>query len=81
MSYSAFLIDGNGHVYGRYDKHVLIPFGEYIPGAWLYPSVYDLSPQTGQFTPGTEIQTLDVPGRVRFAPGMYSPNGMRTCLS
>jgi apolipoprotein N-acyltransferase len=65
---SAFLIDGSGHVYGRYDKHVLIPFGEYIPGAWLYPSVYDLSPQTGQFTPGSEIQTLDVPGRVRFAP-------------
>lgn len=65
---SAFLIDGNGRVYGRYDKHVLIPFGEYIPGASLFPYVYELSPQTGQFTAGTTIQTLDVPGHVRFAP-------------
>jgi apolipoprotein N-acyltransferase len=65
---SAFLIDGSGRVHGRYDKHVLIPFGEYIPGAWLFPSIYALSPQTGQFTPGTTIQTLDVPGRVRIAP-------------
>ena len=32
MYNSAFLIDGAGHVFGRYDKHVLIPFGEYIPG-------------------------------------------------
>jgi len=65
---SAFLIDGAGRVYGRYDKHVLIPFGEYIPGASLFPSLYKFSPQTSQFTPGREIQTLDVPGRVRFAP-------------
>ena len=65
---SAFLIDGSGRVHGRYDKHVLIPFGEYIPGASLFPSLYELSPQTGQFTPGTTIQTLDVPGRVRIAP-------------
>ena len=65
---SAFLIDGSGRVHGRYDKHVLIPFGEYIPGASLFPSLYELSPQTGQFTPGTAIQTLDVPGKVRIAP-------------
>ncbi len=68
MFNSAFLIDGAGRVYGRYDKHVLIPFGEYIPGASLIPSLYQFSPQTGHFTPGTAIQTLDVPGRVRFAP-------------
>jgi apolipoprotein N-acyltransferase len=65
---SAFLIDGTGRVYDRYDKHVLIPFGEYIPGASLFPELYKFSPQTSQFTPGTAIQTLDVPGRVRFAP-------------
>jgi apolipoprotein N-acyltransferase len=65
---SAFLIDGSGRVHGRYDKHVLIPFGEYIPGASLFPSIYELSPHTGQFTPGATIQTLDVPGRVRVAP-------------
>ncbi len=65
---SAFLVDGAGRVYGRYDKHVLIPFGEYIPGASLFPSLYELSPQTGQFTPGARITTLDVPGRLRLGP-------------
>ena len=65
---SAFLIDGTGRVHGRYDKQVLIPFGEYIPGASLIPALYSLSPQTGQFSSGAEGRTLDVPGRVRFAP-------------
>jgi apolipoprotein N-acyltransferase len=65
---SAFLVDGEGTVYGRYDKRVLIPFGEYIPGASLIPGLYALSPQTGQFTPGEALVTLDVPGTLRLAP-------------
>ena len=68
MFNSAFLIDGAGQVYGRYDKHVLIPFGEYIPGGSLLPGVYDLSPQTSHFTPGEYMVTLDVPGKLRVAP-------------
>ena len=65
---SAFLIDGAGQVHGRYDKQVLIPFGEYIPGASFFPGLYKLSPQTGQFSAGNGTQTLDVPDRVRVAP-------------
>ncbi|MGD9764438.1 MAG: apolipoprotein N-acyltransferase [Candidatus Binatia bacterium] len=65
---SAFLIDGGGRVYGRYDKRVLIPFGEYLPGASLFPGLHAFSPRTGQFTPGARIATLDVPGRIRLAP-------------
>jgi len=65
---SAFLIDGAGKVYGRYDKRVLLPFGEYIPGASLLPWLYSLSPQTGQFTPGDGLVTLDLPGKLRLAP-------------
>ena len=56
MYNSAFLIDGAGRVLGRYDKHVLIPFGEYIPGGSLIPGVYDLSPQTSHFTPGSDAR-------------------------
>jgi apolipoprotein N-acyltransferase len=68
MYNSAFLIDGAGRVHGRYDKQVLIPFGEYIPGASLLPFLYDLSPQTGQFSPGATLSTLAVPGKLRIAP-------------
>ncbi len=65
---SAFLIDGEGNVLGRYDKRVLLPFGEYVPGAGLIPALAELSPQTGDFTPGHRVVTLDVPNLVRFAP-------------
>lgn len=65
---SAFLIDPQGNVLGRYDKQVLMPFGEYLPGASLIPQLAALSPQTGDFTPGSQLATLDVPGLVRVAP-------------
>ena len=68
MYNSAFLINGAGRVFGRYDKQVLIPFGEYIPFGSLAPSVYDLSPQTSHFTPGKELAPLQVPGLLRIAP-------------
>ena len=65
---SAFLIDGEGAVLGRYDKRVLLPFGEYLPGSSWIPGLAKLSPQSGNFTPGHALRTLDVPGRARFAP-------------
>jgi apolipoprotein N-acyltransferase len=65
---SAFLIDGAGDVLGRYDKRVLLPFGEYLPGAKLVPGLAELSPETGDFTPGRRLVTLDVPGRAKVAP-------------
>ena len=65
---SAFLVDQTGRVLGRYDKQVLLPFGEYVPGASLIPALAELTPQSGDFTPGRDIVTLDVPGQVRFAP-------------
>ena len=68
MYNSAFVIDGKGSVFGRHDKQVLIPFGEYIPFGWLWPGVYDLSPQTSHFTPGTSVTPLQVPGLIRMAP-------------
>jgi apolipoprotein N-acyltransferase len=65
---SAFLIDPQSRVLGRYDKQLLLPFGEYLPGASLIPSLAEISPQTGDFTPGRHLTTLDVPGLIRFGP-------------
>jgi apolipoprotein N-acyltransferase len=65
---SAFLIDSAARVLGRYDKRVLLPFGEYLPGASIFPSLAELSPHSGDFSPGERFTTLDVPDRVRLAP-------------
>ncbi len=49
---SAFWLEPDGVVRGRYDKRILMPFGEYIPGGELVPAVYALSPATGRMTAG-----------------------------
>lgn len=61
---SAFLIGPGGEVLGRYDKRILMPFGEYIPLASYFPSLKSLSPETGGFTAGTRVSVFDVGGKV-----------------
>ncbi len=63
---SAFLIGPDGIVLDRYDKHVLMPFGEYIPLASHFPAIYALSPETGSFTAGTGVSVFRVPGKVNI---------------
>lgn len=65
---SEFLIGPGGEVLDRYDKHILMPFGEYIPMASYFPAIAALSPATGSFTAGTGVSVFDVPGKVRIGP-------------
>ncbi len=65
---SAFLIDRFGALLNRYDKQILMPFGEYIPFASLFPAIKRLSPQTGGFTPGRETHTFTVPRVGQIGP-------------
>ena len=59
---SAFLTDGKGEVLGRYDKQYLLAFGEHIPFGDLFPSLYDLSPDSGRFSPGPRQAPLEFKG-------------------
>jgi len=59
---SAFLVGPGGELLGRYDKHILMPFGEYLPGGRFFPALKKLSPATGDFTAGRGIQTFRLPG-------------------
>ncbi len=59
---AAVITDKTGTIRGRYDKTYLLAFGEYLPlGTWL-PFLYDLSPRSGHFTPGTRVDALPFDG-------------------
>jgi apolipoprotein N-acyltransferase len=60
---SAFLIGPNGVVRGRYDKRILMPFGEYLPFASYFPIIRSISPQSGGFTAGRQVVVFDVDGK------------------
>jgi apolipoprotein N-acyltransferase len=59
---TAFLLDEAGDVLGTYDKTYLVPFGEFIPFGDVFPSLYDLSPNTGHFTPGDHVRPVVLDG-------------------
>jgi apolipoprotein N-acyltransferase len=63
---SAFLMGRDGVVLGRYDKRILMPFGEYIPFASYVPSIKQLSPETGGFTAGQRVSIFDIDGKVKI---------------
>lgn len=55
---SALLSDKKGKIVGRYDKQYLLAFGEYLPFGDTFPVLYEWSPNSGRFTPGTSFQPL-----------------------
>jgi apolipoprotein N-acyltransferase len=59
---SAFLISPTGAVIGRSDKLHLVPFGEYVPLASLFPFVNKLVAGIGDFSPGKSALPLETTG-------------------
>jgi apolipoprotein N-acyltransferase len=57
---SAFLTDGEGKILGKYNKIKLLLFGEYLPFSDILPSIKKLSPASGDFTPGSELNIMNV---------------------
>jgi apolipoprotein N-acyltransferase len=55
---SALLRSPDGALVGRYDKIILMPFGEFIPFATYFPGLKKLSPNTGDFSAGTDAGVL-----------------------
>lgn len=54
----AFLLDNRGQVTGYADKVHLVPFGEYLPMAWLFQYLEGLTAESGIFAPGASRQVL-----------------------
>jgi len=59
---SALAIDARGNVVDRYDKQYLLMFGEYLPLGDRFPILYDWSPNSGNFSPGSSYAPLKLGG-------------------
>ncbi len=55
---TAFMTDAEHNVLDTYDKTYLLAFGEYLPFGEALPWLYDLSPNSGHFTPGSHQRAL-----------------------
>lgn len=64
---SVVVVSGAGQVVSAYDKHHLVPFGEYVPlRNWL--PLERLAPGHGSFSEGAGPRTIPVPGAPPFSP-------------
>jgi apolipoprotein N-acyltransferase len=57
---SALLADAQGQVVGRFDKQRLVMFSESMPFGETFPILYEWSPNSGKFVPGTRFDPLTV---------------------
>lgn len=55
---SALVADRSGTIRGRYDKQYLVTFSEYIPFGDKFPILYEWSPNSSRFVPGTSFEPL-----------------------
>jgi apolipoprotein N-acyltransferase len=66
---TAFLTNSQGEILGRYNKIKLLLFGEYLPFSSYIPAIKKLSPATGDFTPGNELEILEIKEKgIKIAP-------------
>jgi len=57
---SALLSNARGEVVGRFDKQRLVMFSESMPFGETFPILYEWSPNSGKFVPGTRFEPLTV---------------------
>jgi len=57
---SALLTNKRGSLVGRFDKQLLLAFGEYLPFGETFPVLYQWSPHSSHFQPGSSFKPLSL---------------------
>ena len=65
---SLVMLDSSGEIIGNYDKHALVPFGEFIPLRFLIPKSLKLPVGDKDFSRGDGAQTLNLSGLPPVSP-------------
>jgi len=60
---SAYFLEGDGNLAGRYDKIHLVPFGEYVPWRGLFFFAESITKDVGSFSPGSQYTVPRMGGR------------------
>jgi len=70
LANSLIMLDDSGRIAAQYDKHHLVPFGEYLPlrGLLSRLGVDKLTPGAVDFHPGEGLQTIQASGLPAFSP-------------
>lgn len=76
---TGFAIDQHGEVRGFYEKRVLMPFGEYMPFAGIFPALKELSPQTADFTAGDHLDPIALTVNSTGAPPVELKAALLIC--
>ncbi|HRP69013.1 MAG TPA: apolipoprotein N-acyltransferase, partial [Turneriella sp.] len=63
-------LDGQGVPLANYQKHLLLPFGEFMPMGETFPTLKNLFPAVSDFSHGTKFSLFNIATRTGFMKAM-----------